>query len=444
MISQNDFPAPVLSALDMLNKNGADAYVVGGAVRDIIMGKNPKDFDIASSSAPSVNLKIFKDFKTIETGLKYGTVTVIIDGMPLEITTFRKDGKYKDFRKPESVTFGKSIEDDLKRRDFTVNALCYSPKTGLIDLFGGTEDIRKRTIRTISSPDKRFSEDALRILRALRFSSRLGFRIGKETSDSILKNKNLLYNISKERIRDELSKIITGENAADVLIKYREVIAVIIPEFRPCFDFNQKSVYHIYDVYTHIIKALDTSENDLTVRLAMLFHDIKKPACFYIDKTGEGHFKGHAELSAETAESILKRLRYDNKTIKNVSLLIKYHDIDIKPEKTEIKKWLGLLGEELLYKLFDIKLADSASKSDAFSERDQNAAVSKKLIKEITASGECYSLKDLDLNGNDLLSSGVPEKSIGNVLEEILSEVISERLENEKSVLLKYALNCLK
>lgn len=444
MIDKNKFPSAVLKALEILNTNNSKAYIVGGSVRDIIMGISPKDFDITTSSSPQENLKIFSGYKTFETGIRFGTITVIIDNTPIEITTFRTDGEYKDNRKPENVVFSKTIDSDLSRRDFTINAMAYSPYDGFVDLFEGKADIEKNIIRAIGNPDERFREDALRILRALRFSSRLGFEIEDATKKAIFRNKNLLKNISAERIREEFNKIILGENAVNVLSDFRDVIAEFIPETARSFGFDQKSKYHIYDVYTHTLKALEAVPFELSTRLAVFFHDIAKPFCFTTDTKGFRHYKEHQEMGAEIAKKILKRLKYDNRTIKEVATLIKYHDTIITPHRTSVKKFLALLGEDLLSKLFVVKFCDCHGKPNMGGIRYQDAVKANEIMKDIVLKNECYCLATLKIDGNDLLEKDIPNEHIGTILKHVLNEVIEENLTNEKSALLEYALEYYK
>lgn len=444
MIDTSKFPSAVLKALEILNTNNSKAYIVGGSVRDIIMGISPKDFDIATSSSPRENLKIFSGYKTFETGIRFGTITVIIDGIPIEITTFRTDGKYKDNRKPESVVFSKTIDNDLSRRDFTINAMAYSPYDGFVDLFNGNGDIEKNIIRAIGNPDERFTEDALRILRALRFASRLGFEIEETTKKAIFKNKNLLKSISTERIREEFNGIFLGENASAVLWDFRDIIAEFIPESAHSFGFDQKSKYHIYDVYTHTLKALDAAPFELSIRLAVFFHDIAKPFCFTTDNKGFRHYKEHQEMGAEIAKKILRRLKYDKRTIKEVTTLIKYHDTIITPQRTVVKKFLSFLGEDLLAKLFVVKFCDCNGKPNMGGIRYQDAVKANEIMKDIIEKNECYCLKTLKIDGNDLIEKDIPKEHIGNILKNVLSEVIAENVPNEKSALLEYALEYYK
>ena len=441
MINESNFSASVLKALEILNKHNKDAYIVGGSIRDIIMGINPKDYDITTSALPEETLKIFSSFKTFKTGIRYGTVTVIIDGLPIEITTFRTDGEYKDNRKPQNVIFSRALDRDLSRRDFTINAMAYSPVKGFVDMFDGMGDIERKLIRAIGNPDERFSEDALRMLRALRFSSRLGFDIEENTKSAIFKNKKLLLNISAERIREEFNKILLGEYATEILSEYREIVKEFIPEISHSFDFEQKSKYHIYDVYNHTLKALEKAPKVLSIRLAVFFHDIAKPLCYTTDTKGDRHYKGHPELGADMAKSILKRLKYDNYTIKEVTTLIKYHDTHIVPRKNEIKKYLTLLGEELLEKLLTVKFADCSGKLNTNDKRYYDNLKTKEIMEQIIKNGECYSLKTLAICGSDLLNENIEGKYIGEILNATLNAVIKESLPNEKSVLLKYALD---
>ncbi len=428
-------PSYVEEVINQLKNNNFEASLVGGCVRDSIMGVLPHDFDITTNASPDEIKNVFSDFKTILTGEKHGTVTVVSEGENIEVTTYRIDGKYEDNRHPMSVSFTKNITDDLARRDFTINAICYNGK--FFDPFGGRDDIKKKIIRTVGTPDTRFGEDALRIMRALRFASTLGFEIEEETKKSIHKNKELLKKVSVERIFVEFSKLIMGARAADILLEYYDVIGVFIPEILPCVGFDQKNEYHIYDVYEHIVRALDVSEHDLKIRLAVFFHDIGKPECFTLDEKG-GHFKGHDKKSARIARDVLKRLKADNDTVAAVELLVGEHQREILPEKKYVKRCLSKISYEMFDMLLKVKYADTMAHSDKAKSNFEVISRLALLRKEIEAEGECFSLKELAINGNDLIKMGVTEgKKIGEILNILLEKVIDGELENDKEKLEK-------
>lgn len=421
-----------------LNDCGFEAYLVGGCVRDSLMGKIPHDYDITTNATPDEMKKAFEGLKVIETGEKHGTLTVLIDGNSVEVTTYRIDGDYQDNRRPDFVEFTRNIKEDLSRRDFTVNALAFNEQDGLIDLFSGEKDIEKKTIKCVGEADIRFSEDALRILRALRFSSTLGFEIEEKTATSILKNRNLLKKISSERIFAEFKKLITGENAEKILIDFKEVIAVFIPEIRPCFGFDQRTKYHQYDVYTHIVKTVVACENDEILRLACFFHDIEKPSVFTLDKNGTGHFYGHPKPSAETTRAVLKRLKADNKTIQTVVDLVKYHDRQIAPSEKSVKRFLSKASPEFLRLLIKIKRADSLAHAVQYRNREEYLTSLLEILEKIEREEQCFKLKDLKINGNDLIDLGFFGEEIGIVLKKLLKAVIDGEVNNEYEELIRY------
>lgn len=432
-------PEYARTAMKELDKNGFASFVVGGCVRDSIMGKIANDWDMTTSALPEETLEVFKDFRTIPTGIKHGTVTVLIDKQPLEITTFRIDGTYTDNRRPDSVNFTRNIENDLSRRDFTVNAMAYSEKEGLVDLFGGIEDIENKIIRCVGNPDKRFQEDALRIMRAIRFSSVLGFEIEKETAESIRRNKHLLKNIAAERIRTELEKLLLGDDAQRILLEFSDVIFEIIPELEETFGVEQNSPYHIYDVWHHIVKSVALSEKNKYVRLAMLFHDIGKPAKKTTDEKGIDHFKGHALVSADMAFEILKRLRYDNKTISVVTKLIYHHDDRLYNAPQNVKKHASKFGFEFLYLLDKVSRADMLAQNPEMSNRFSDCDNYIGLLKKVEEENACLKISDLKLNGNDLISLGYQGKEIGNTLEMLLDKVLKNEIKNSKEDLMNHA-----
>lgn len=431
-------PKSVEFALSSLEQAGFEAFIVGGCVRDFLRGDTPSDYDITTSAEPEQTKEVFKNERIIETGLKHGTVTLLKDGMPLEITTYRIDGGYTDNRRPDCVKFTKTLTEDLARRDFTVNAFAYSPKIGIVDAFGGKEDLKNKIIRSVGDADRRFNEDALRIMRAIRFASVLDFKIEDETKKSIFKNKNLLKNISAERIATELLKLLSGQNAKNVILEYVEVLEVIMPEIGKMKNFNQKNPHHIYDVLTHTAVALENTPREAALRLAMLLHDCGKPEAFSTDKNGVGHFYGHPEISYQRAKAALSRLKLDAATTELALTLIKYHDVQIEPTEKSVKRALNKYTPDVYFKLLEIKKADNLAQNPKYNRIDQIEKL-KSIAEEIIEKSECFSVKHLAVNGNDLINSGVPKgKEIGKNLEFLLDAVISGKVENEKNALLAY------
>lgn len=429
-------PSQVNTALSLLNKAGFEAFVVGGCVRDSLLGLSPSDWDITTSATPEETEKVFDGFRIIETGLQHGTVTVLIDKMPLEITTYRVDGVYSDNRHPDSVSFTRNLIDDLSRRDFTINALAYNPESGLVDCFDGEKDLNKKVIRCVGKANERFNEDALRILRAIRFSSTLGFKIEYRTSQSIFKNKELLNNIAKERIRVELVKLLNGKDVKRVLLDYRDIIAVFIPELIPTFDFPQNTPYHCYDVYTHMVYTVAAAPEEF--RLAMLLHDIAKPMCKTTDENGIDHFKGHTLMSAEQSFDILKRLKFDNATIEKTFKFIAVHDEKLPTSLYEALKLLKRIGEDGYMYLIIAKKADKQGKTNTHSGENLLEDM-QSYLREIKEKKLCYSIKQLDITGNDLIRAGIPEgKQVGRELDMLVDAVIEGKVENKKKELLDY------
>ena len=442
-------PTEVEEILRLLNKSGYEAYIVGGCVRDKILGRTPHDYDICTSAKPDEVINVFRyfNFKVIETGLKHGTVTVMINNEPYEITTYRIDGKYSDNRRPDSVEFTTSLEDDLSRRDFTINAIAYSPKDGLVDPFHGIYDIQNQVIRCVGNQTNRFQEDALRILRAMRFSIQLGFNISMSTFKAMNENRQLISNVSYERINSELMKMLeSGKQILEHFNGCRDIIAEFIPEFIPCFDFSQNNPYHVYDVYNHILHAVDNYKgDDLKVKLALLLHDIGKPECYSEDHNG-GHFIGHGIKSSDKANEILKRLRFDNETIKSVTDLVLYHDSTIEPTQKTIKRWLNKIGEVQLRRLFEIRTADMLAHSDINKQDrlDKQKELSE-LLNVIMSEEQCFSMKDLSVSGKDLLDIGYKEgRQLGTSLQGLLDCVIANEVENDKEKLLELAKGWIK
>lgn len=419
---------------------GYDAYVVGGCVRDSLLGKKPHDWDICTDATPEQVRKVMHKhkLKTIDTGIQHGTITVIRNDEPFEITTFRVDGEYSDNRRPDHVEFVGDVVEDLSRRDFTINAMAYSDADGLIDPWGGYGDLDAKLIRCVRNPDDRFREDALRIMRALRFAATYGFEIEEKTSEAIHRNKDLLKNIAAERIQSELTKMLCGKGVLDILLEYKDVMAVIIPELEPCIGFEQNNPYHVYDVYGHIAHAVANYKgDDISIKMALLLHDIGKPECYTEDHNG-GHFYGHSVPSTRIAKDVMERLRFDNKTKNEVVDLVLYHDADIHPGVRSVKRWMNKIGPEMLDHLLDVKIADIRAHSPINrSERIGRCIDISDIASEIEQDQMCFTLKQLAVNGRDILSFHVPEGPIvGNVLKHLLDKVINGELENDHDVLM--------
>ncbi len=435
---RTEIPEYVKSILFRLKSAGFDSYLVGGCVRDSVMGAVPHDYDIATPASPEAVEACFNDLHVIETGLKHGTVTVVSRGHPVEITTFRADGEYLDNRRPEHVTFVSDLETDLSRRDFTVNALAYSPGSGIVDLFGGTEDIKAGIIRCVGDPETRFREDGLRILRALRFASRLGFTVDDATDAAIHKCSLLLDNISAERIFSELGGILTGTSAERILTDYSDIMFRIMPELEPMIRTAQNNPHHMYDVWTHTVKSVGAAEPDRILRLAMLFHDCGKPACKTTDDDGIDHFRGHPEVSGRIARGILNRLKSDNRTKDEVLFLVEHHDIQFSPKDNRLKKFIAETGEERFGRLLKVKHADLKARSE-YSEEIALPELRriKGVFGEMKASGTCIQIKDLAVNGRDLIKLGVPEgRAVGLMLAQLLDMVVAGEIQNDREHLL--------
>ena len=434
-------PSYVNSAISQLESHSFEAYIVGGCVRDSLLGEIPHDWDIATSATPDEMLKVFSNFKTVETGLKHGTVTVLIDGENIEITTFRRDGAYSDSRRPDSVTFSKELREDLSRRDFTINAIAYNEKSSIIDIFGGIADLESMVIRAVGNADKRFREDALRIMRCLRFSSVLSFEVESKTMLAANNKRKLLRNISHERISDELKKLVCGENAENVLRENSEIIFEIMPELKVMSTCTQENRYHIYNVWEHSLRALSAIPAKSNLRLTALLHDCGKPACKTFDENGIAHFYGHAKKSMDIAETILKRLRFSSREINYILALIKYHSEILPISEKRIKKLIAKLGENSFFDLLNLIRADiSAQSPNLLEERSIQIDECLKTAQTIIASNACLSLKDLAINGNDLIELGFArDKKLGKTLNIILNLVLEDRAKNDRTVLLEIA-----
>jgi tRNA nucleotidyltransferase (CCA-adding enzyme) len=435
-----NLPINVQCILNRLSQCGYDAYIVGGSTRDMLLNLPPKDFDINTNAKPKDILRVFKDFKTFDTGIKHGTVSVVMDKEVYEITTYRVDGEYYDNRHPKQVNFTSDLQLDLSRRDFTINAMAYNPKIGLVDFFGGQEDLNNKVIRTVGDADIRFNEDALRIIRGLRFASVYGFTIEDKTKKAILSNKELLNNISKERISAEFIKLLCGKNAVNILRDYREVFGVIIPELKPMFDFNQNNKHHDKDLWEHTLCSIDNTECDPVLRMTLLLHDIGKPASEYKDENGVSHYNNHQKAGEMLSEKILTDLRFSKEFINKVTLLISIHDNYIEPNKVAVKKLLNLIGEDNFAYYLKIQYADKTAQS-SFKKQEKINRIRKteSIFNKVIENGECYSLKQLAVTGRDLIDSGIKSgREVGNLLDELLQLVIEEKCPNTKSELLAY------
>ncbi len=434
-------PNDAESIINRLNEHGYEAYVVGGCVRDSILGRTPNDWDICTSATPDKVIEIFADHEVIPTGLQHGTVTVVINHIPYECTTFRIDGDYSDSRRPDKVEFTTDIIKDLSRRDFTINAMAYNPKIGLVDPFGGAEDIKAKVIRCVGNAEERFTEDALRILRAVRFSVQLDFCIDSSTNNAIeLLHKNL-KNISIERITSELNKMIVYPSFYRQMLCREFLFTLIIPELKECVSYDQHNPYHAYDLYMHIALAVGFGNRDIITELALLLHDIGKPQCQAFDECGIAHYYEHAKIGAALADERLKAMKYDNDTRKKVVELISYHDATFDDEPKHIKKWLNKIGEEQFRRLLEVRYADIFAQN-AMKMHQRLAYIDRirERLDEVLASEQCFKLKDLAVNGNDLMEIGIPKgREVGNTLNWLLDMVINGEVENKKDELLNLA-----
>ncbi len=435
-----NLPKEVATILNRIEESGYQAFCVGGAVRDCIMECTPGDWDITTSATPLETKELFSDFKTIDTGLKHGTVTVLINKTPFEVTTYRIDGEYDDNRHPLSVEFTANLEDDLARRDFTINAIAYNPATGIKDYFGGTEDIKNKIIKTVGDPEKRFKEDGLRIMRALRFSSVLGFRIEEKTAQAIHQNKDLLKNISAERLQIELTKLVCGKNAFNVLMEYPDVLSVFIPEIAPAVNHKQYGKKHAYDIWEHICHTVDTIPDDKILRLTMLLHDLGKVPTHKLNEAGDSTFKNHAPIGGEMAKEILKRLRFDKKTITRVSFLVGNHDFEPTETKIQLKHHLKTKTPDDIRTLLVIKKSDRGALSESYRDISEATAQNLKWLEEIETKNECCTIEQLAITGTDLNAAGITGAKTGEALKALLDAVIEEKIPNTKADLLTYIL----
>ena len=431
-------PPGAAKILRALEDHGYEAYVVGGCVRDSLLGRDPHDWDITTSALPMQVKALFR--RTIDTGLKHGTVTILEGGEPFEVTTYRVDGEYLDGRHPSEVTFTASLKEDLQRRDFTINAMAYSEKKGLQDFFGGYPDLEKGLIRAVGDPMKRFGEDALRIMRAVRFAAQLGYEIEEETVQAMKVLAPTLSKISAERIAAELEKLLVSPHPEKLKMAYEcGITAVILPEFDRCMETEQNNPHHKYSVGEHTIVSIGNARPDRILRYAMLMHDFGKPSCKTTDDQGIDHFYGHQEVSAQMANDILRRLKTDNETRRSVAKLVRYHDLTCGLTGKSIRKAINLLGEDLFPLYLEVKDADTRAQSDfRFQEKMDYLEEVRLLYGKILEERDCLSLKDLAVNGKDLIEAGMkPGKEIGQVLAAMFSDVIENPEHNDKEYLME-------
>lgn len=437
-----DVPQKAGNIVAAIQAAGFEAYVVGGCVRDSILGRKPQDWDITTSARPEQIKALFP--RTIDTGLQHGTVTVMQDKESFEVTTYRIDGEYEDSRHPKEVVFTPNLEEDLKRRDFTMNAMAYNEEKGLIDIFGGMEDMRAGIIRCVGNPEERFREDALRILRAIRFSAQLGYEIDGATREAIREFAPTLCHISAERIQAELVRMLTSPHPDYLREAYRlGVTKVFLPEFDLAMETEQVHPHHMYSVGEHTLHSLTETEPDKVLRLTMLFHDIGKPATLTVDEKGITHFHGHAAVGANMAGNILRRLKFDNDTIAMVSRLVMYHDYgnSVDPDTRIVRRALNKIGEDAFPALFRVKYADVMAQSDYLrQEKLERLRKWEQLYEEVLEKRQCVSLKTLAISGADLIAAGMkPGKELGNVLKRLLELVLEEPSMNTREKLLEEA-----
>jgi len=432
-------PEKVKYIIETIMDAGFEAFAVGGCVRDSILGREPDDWDITTSAKPEEVKALFR--RTIDTGIQHGTVTVMLDKEGFEVTTYRIDGEYEDSRRPRDVIFTENLVEDLKRRDFTINAMAYNDEAGLIDVFGGMEDIGQKVIRCVGDARERFTEDALRIMRAIRFSAQLGYSIAEDTRTAICKLAGNLSHISAERIQTELVKLLVSPHPDYLRIAYETgVSAVILPELDACMEVSQENENHCYTVGEHILHSLTEVPPEKILRLTMLFHDFGKPKMRTVDEAGIMHFYGHQKVSADMAKKIMKRLRFDNDTMNKTLCLIEYHDYmtGVDPNKAFIRKTMNKVGEELYPLLHFVRRADILAQS-LYKREEKLEKLEKgiRLYEEIVAEGQCVSLKTLAVTGADLIEAGMkPGKEMGEALQEMLMHVLEYPEDNKKEILL--------
>lgn len=431
-------PEKVGRIIGTLQEHGYEAYAVGGCIRDSILGREPEDWDITTSAMPEETKALFD--KTFDTGIQHGTITVLLEKEGFEVTTYRIDGKYEDSRHPKEVTFTRNLREDLLRRDFTINAMAYNETDGLVDIFGGLEDLEAGMIRCVGTAKERFKEDALRILRGVRFAAQLGFDIEEDTRQGMKELAWTLQNISAERIQVELVKMITSKRPEMLREAYElGMTRIVLPEFDQLMTTGQETPHHMYSVGEHTLHAMKNIRADKILRLAMLLHDMGKPALKTVDEAGVAHFKKHALESERIAENVLRRLKFDNDTIRKVTRLVRCHDLRMPATAKSVRSAMNQIGEELFPYYMEVRRADVLAQSMyQREEKIENLDQIEELYRQIVEDGDCVSLKDLAVTGRDLIASGMkPGKKIGEKLEELLKLVIEDPKLNTKEELLK-------
>ena len=434
------FPEPVVSLIRALNRAGYEAYAVGGCVRDALLGLTPNDWDLTTSATPEQIEACFRSSRVIETGMKHGTVTVLKSGVPYEITTYRKDGAYTDHRRPDTVAFVNDLSEDLMRRDFTVNAMACHPDTGVVDLFGGQDDLKAGVIRCVGNPEHRFTEDALRILRAVRFASVYDFDIDRETAEAALKLAPTMENVSPERIFVEVKKFLCGKGVSRVLTDYPEILFTVFPELKPMYGFPQNNPHHAYDVWTHTVKTIENAPATPVYRLTMLFHDSGKPHVKTVGEDGFDHFKTHPLVSRKIAEEALLRMKSDRATLQQVTSLIQEHDLRIPASRISVKRQMARIGSELLEALFPVFRADLRGQNPArIPEKEAAVDELEKVFRAVAAESACVRVSDLSVNGKDMMALGANGPEVGRLLKALLDKVVSEEIPNERNALIAAA-----
>ena len=425
-----------LDVLARLRKAGYQAVLVGGCVRDFLRGREPHDYDAATSARPEEILAACADLPCIPTGLRHGTVTVLSQGLPVEVTAFRREGRYSDGRHPDQVSFTTSLEEDLARRDFTINAMAWD-EGGLVDCFGGRADLETGLIRCVGEPERRFQEDALRILRGLRLASQLDFAIHPDTAQAIHRETPRLSMVARERIGGEFLRLLCGPGVGRVLLDFPQTVCEMVPQLAPAVGFDQKNPHHAWDVYTHLVKTVEKVPPEPALRLAALLHDVGKPACFSLDETGTGHFYGHAEASARLCGDIAQELRLDGATRDQVVTLVQRHHLPLQPTQACVGRWLRRLGPERFFQLLQLMKADGASCLPGQSGREELDQAAD-LARMILAQAPCLTLKDLAVNGRDALAAGLSGPAIGRALNRLLDQVAEGSLPNQREILLEH------
>ena len=433
-----NLPQYVTQCLDALEKAGYASYVVGGCVRDACLGLTPHDYDLCTAALPEQTEAVFAEKQLVLAGKKHGTVGVVTDCGVVEITTFRTEGDYRDNRHPEWVSFVPEVEQDLARRDYTVNAMAYSPMRGFADPFGGRVDLKAKVLRAVGNPVQRFQEDSLRILRGVRFAVRFGFSVEERTERAMLFQAHLMDNLARERVFYELCKLLPLVNSAD-LCRFAPILAAVIPELGPMIGFDQHSPHHAYDLYTHVAHVVEAVPGDLTLRWAALLHDVGKVPTFTRDATGRGHFYGHAQAGAEMADGILRRLKAPTALREQVVTLIGGHMTRLEPNRKTLRRQLGRMGWDIMDKLLSLQEADMGSKGTGNPGELEQFAQVRGLLEEIKAENACLRVTDLAVNGRDLMALGYTGKAIGDCLNALLERVLDEALPNERKALLQAA-----